>query len=53
MEYREWLEMSHEERQRLLEAEKARQLEPEAEDWGVSLRPLPDEMLNRLDNEDE
>jgi hypothetical protein len=53
MEYREWLEMSPEDRQRLLEREKAHQLEPEASDCGIRLRPLPDEVLNRLDNEDE
>jgi hypothetical protein len=53
MEYREWLEMSPEERQRLLDEEKAHQLEPEAGDCGIRLRPLPDEVLTRLDNDDE
>jgi hypothetical protein len=53
MEYRKWLEMSPEERQSLLEREKALQLEPEASDCGVRLRPLPDEVLNTLDDEDE
>ena len=53
MDYREWLEMSPEERRRLLEEEKAHQLEPEAGDCGVRLRPLPDEVLTRLDNDEE